>query len=69
MGLDPGTPGSRPGLKADAQPRSPPGCPVHDLFASSAQVGTTDEHRMTNPSLEFLVKATCCQKSQTLGAL
>ena len=26
--LDPGTPGSRPGPKADAQPLSPPGAPV-----------------------------------------
>ena len=27
-GLDPGTPGSRPGPKADAQPLSHPGVPV-----------------------------------------
>ena len=27
MGLDPGTPGSHPELKADAQPLSPPGTP------------------------------------------
>ena len=27
VGLDPGTPGSRPELKADAQPLSPPGVP------------------------------------------
>ena len=27
MGLDPGTPGSRPGLKADAEPLSHPGIP------------------------------------------
>ena len=27
MGLDLGSPGSRPGLKADAQPLSHPGCP------------------------------------------
>ena len=27
MGLDPGTPGSRPELKADAQPLSHPGVP------------------------------------------
>ena len=30
-GLDPGTPGSRPGLKADAQPLSPPGIPLNIL--------------------------------------
>ena len=28
MGLDPGSPGSRPGPKADAQPPSHPGAPV-----------------------------------------
>ena len=27
VGLDPGTPGSRPELKADVQPRSHPGIP------------------------------------------
>ena len=30
-GLDPGTPGSRPELKADAQPLSHPGAPVDTL--------------------------------------
>ena len=28
VGLDPGTPGSRPGPKADAQPWSYPGAPI-----------------------------------------
>ena len=28
VGLEPGSPGSRPGLKADAQPLSHPGCPI-----------------------------------------
>ena len=30
--LDPRTPGSRPGLKADAKPLSHPGVPEHFLF-------------------------------------
>ena len=34
-GLDPGTPGSGPGLKADARPRSHPGCPP-ELFLRGA---------------------------------
>ena len=29
VGLDPETPGSHPGLKADAQPLSHPGIPTH----------------------------------------
>ena len=33
MGLDPGTPGSRPGLKADAQPLSHPGVPLSSFNA------------------------------------
>ena len=32
MGLDPGSPGSRPGPKADAQPLSHPGVPTYDHF-------------------------------------
>ena len=31
-GLDPGTPGSRPEPKADAQPLSHPGAPSKDVF-------------------------------------
>ena len=29
VGLDPGSPGSRPGLKADAKPLSHLGCPIN----------------------------------------
>ena len=32
MGLDPRIPGSRPGLKADAQPLSHPGIPENIVF-------------------------------------
>ena len=32
MGLDPGSPGSRPGPKADAKPLSHPGIPYHFSF-------------------------------------
>ena len=34
MGLDPGTPGSRPGLKAGAQPLSHPGIPLNKSILS-----------------------------------
>ena len=34
MGLNPGTPGSRPGLKADAVPLSHPGIPGSAFFLS-----------------------------------
>ena len=34
VGLDPGTPGSRPELKTDAQPLSHPGIPCHCLLIS-----------------------------------
>ena len=32
VGLDPGTPGSRPGPKADAKPLRHPGIPVHSFY-------------------------------------
>ena len=42
MGLDPGSPGSRPGLKAGAKPLSHPGCLEHvtlDLRVVSLSMG------------------------------
>ena len=48
VGLDPGTPGSRPGPKAGAQPLSHPGVPV--LFLSR---GSTSSMELTM-GLEFI---------------
>ena len=37
MGLDPGSPGSRPGLKAGAKPLSHPGIPLSISFVTCAK--------------------------------
>ena len=37
VGLDPGTPGSRPGPEADAQPLSPPGIPGTKILKSKGK--------------------------------
>ena len=44
MGLDPGSPGSRPGLKADTKPLSHLGCPLFndgDSDCRSTRLGPT----------------------------
>ena len=38
MGLDPGTPGSRPEWKAEAQPLSHPGFPVSHFLTPLGQI-------------------------------
>ena len=35
VGLDPGSPGSHPGMKAGAKPLSHPGCPCNTDFKST----------------------------------
>ena len=45
IGLDPGTPGSRPGPKADAQPLSHPGVPQETLLST-----ITHQYPFKNPS-------------------
>ena len=50
VGLDPRTPGSRPGLKADAKPLGHQGCPGHMIlfyfiFKDFIYLFMTDTHR------------------------
>ena len=51
MGLDPGTPVSRPEPKADAQPLSPPEAPPAFLFGEGALKATTNEEQKQPSSL------------------